>query len=270
MPAAFCDDPGWVLTQRSSTMGDQYVYLSAAGCKLVNPKVGFALVTRAPNWDITLYNDSTKCYYETTLEKWKRDMEARGLTAGNILKGTWKKGGSGNVGGTNATQYVMGANSGTYLDGTGKKKMTSVDGAQYWVADDIKVPPTLVDLIAVAYGLPKSPKVPLRLKISAKHGDTQLLDTYRTQTAPIPVSYFVRPQGYKQVQTDAEVMMNDEQKQILQEMGKELGSSPDAPPPPTPGLGSVQTPAGGTAGGGAKVSQDDINRLLNALKKGGR
>jgi hypothetical protein len=94
-----------------------------------------------------------------------------------------------------------------------------------------------------------------------------LLDTYRTQQAPIPVSYFVCPTGYALAKSDAEVMMNDEQKQMFNDMAKDLG--PDTPP--TAASGAGQAAAGGAAspyssatpGGAATASGAAASNTIN-------
>lgn len=272
---ASADDPGWVLTQKSRTLGDQYVYISPNGLKLVNPAVGFAIVSHAPDWNITLFNEKTRVYYETTASKWKHDLEARGLKGSDLLNGSWKRATKGNIAGTKCTQYVMGPNTSTFTNLHGKKVTMSVKGAWYWIADDIKVPPNLVDLMSTAYGLPTSPSVPLRLSVDGTHGEEKFLDTYRTQTSPIPVSYFTCPAGFKQVSSDAEVMMTADQKQMIDDMSKELGSSPDAAPHSAASTGAAAAAPAATTGGaasaslpgGLKVTKEDLGRLLDALKK---
>ena len=87
-PAAQSDDRGWVLTQKSQTLGDQYVYISPNGLKCVNPKAGFAMVTCAPDWNIVMFNDKTRVFFATTLERYKRDLEAHGLTS-DMASRTW-------------------------------------------------------------------------------------------------------------------------------------------------------------------------------------
>ncbi len=40
-PLALADDKGWVLTQKSAQLGDQYIYISPNGLKCVNPRAWF-------------------------------------------------------------------------------------------------------------------------------------------------------------------------------------------------------------------------------------
>ena len=105
-PRAVADGQGWVLTQKSTTLGDQYVYISTGGLKIVNPKAGFALATSAPDWNITLYNDKTKVYYETTLTKWRKNFDRQGRGA-ELSGHGWTKGPTSTIAGLKATQYVM-------------------------------------------------------------------------------------------------------------------------------------------------------------------
>src|SRR6185369_10116768 len=46
---ALAQENGYVLTQRSKNLGDQYVYLSPSGLKCVNPREGLGLISRAPD-----------------------------------------------------------------------------------------------------------------------------------------------------------------------------------------------------------------------------
>src|SRR5690348_5191195 len=72
--AAQADDKGWVLTQKSLTLGDMYLYVSPSGFKFVNPKAGVNFVTRSPNWDVVMYNDKTKVCYSATLDTFKKQV----------------------------------------------------------------------------------------------------------------------------------------------------------------------------------------------------
>ncbi len=60
MPGAQADERGWVLTQRSITLGDQYVYISPSGIKIINPRQGIGSIVKSPNWDVLLFNDQTR------------------------------------------------------------------------------------------------------------------------------------------------------------------------------------------------------------------
>ena len=142
------------------------------------------------------------------------------------------------------------------------KKVTALRAANYWVANDITVPSRLSELLATAYGLPPTQNVPLRLDTVDAKGSRRMLETYRMEQSAIPVSYFTCPTGYKQVTSDAEVMMNAEQKQMIDDMTRDMPGLDSAPTqtyraPATP----AATPA--ATGGGA----NDLSRLLDAFNK---
>lgn len=223
--AAQADDKGWVLTQKSTTLGDQYVYISSNGLKCVNPRAGFALVTHAPDWNVVLFNDKTKVYFETTLDKWKQQLSNRGLSSPMSGK-SWSKGGSAQIAGLKATEYVMRGGATTFqmaVRSAQHARQVTIQGANYFVSDEITVPPKLADLLSTAYGLPPTQNVPLRLNCVESGRPRVLLDTYHMELSAIPISYFQCPQGYKPVKSDAEVMMTDDQRQMIEDMTKEMG-----------------------------------------------
>jgi hypothetical protein len=263
--SAFAEQ-GYVLTQRSTKMGDQYLYVSSEGIKISNPKAGFNLVSQAPNWDITLFNDKTHCFYQTTADSYRQQLQGR--TGDTEFKNsTWSKMGDTYLLNMKATEYRMGSKTIRQKTRSGQLVNKTITGAQYWVAADIQIPPKLTDLLAAAYGLPtqQSQCIPLRLKYSDGGKENLVLDTYRVDKAPIPVAYFARPQGYKPVTSDAEVMMNDEQKQIMSDMAKDLGTDPQG--------AQLKNKINAVRSGSAdpkSITKDDVNKLMdifNSKKK---
>lgn len=261
--AAFADQ-GWVLTQRSTKMGDQYVYISDQGLKITNPKAGFNLVTRAPNWDITLFNDKTRCFYETTADRYKQQLQGRAQDA-ELNNSSWAKSGETQIFGLKATEYRMGAKAVRSRSKSGAVSTKSIAGAQYWVASEIAIPAKLTELLSAAYGLPTATSscVPLRLKYSESNGEHTVLDTYRVDKTPISISYFDKPAGYKLVKSDAEVMMSDEQKQIMNDMVRDM----DTDPQNAQLKNKIQAVQSGQAPPNKTFTKEDVNKLLDIFKK---
>ncbi len=259
---ALANEPGWVLTQSSTKMGGQYVYISPGGMRLVNPKQGFNLVTHAPNWDITMFNEKTHCYYKTTIDGYKRELA--GQSQNDLQSSTWFKAGAGSILGLRATEYKMNGRTVQHKNAKGQITQSRIDGAQCWVATDIQVPPKLVDLIATAYGLPNESTFPLRVTYLDNATAHTVLDTYRCNKTSFPANYFEMPGGYKPVKSAAEVMMNDEQKQIMDDMARDLGGDSQGAQLKQK-LDNVR--AGNTTAGAANFSKDDVNRLLNSFQK---
>jgi hypothetical protein len=268
---ALADDQGWILTQKSLTLGDQYVYVSPAGVKVWNPNAEFAMVAHAPDWQITLYNQKSKIYYQTSIEKWKQDLASHGLN-GQFGNASWNRAANSKICGLKATEFSMAGNTIKGKKGVAHK----IDNATYWTSDDITVPPKLADLLATAYGLPPSANIPLKLSYTDSHGAKSLLDTYRAQAAPIPISYFDCPTGLTLAKSYSEVMMNDDQRQVLNDMARELSSDTNSPTTPTAAssqpmqrTASTTTSAGKTINvGGLNLDKDKVQKLLDSLGKG--
>lgn len=217
---AMADEKGWVLTQKSEKFGDQYIYISGTGLKLVSPARGINIVTCAPDWNVALYNDKTRMYYSTTFDKWMADLDRK--TAGNgqdMSDRNWAKTGSTQVAGLVATKYTM--NGGGPPGG----KRATIRHADCWISNDIAVPGRISKMLAKAYGLPDTHMFPLKVSYVNNSGSlSSMLDTYYTKTCPIPANYFGLPQGYRRGESEADVMIDDETKQILNDLASDQPS----------------------------------------------
>lgn len=245
-------DKGWVLTQKSLMMGDMYLYVSPSGFKFTNPKAGVNFVTRSPNWDVLMFNDKTKVCYSATLDTFKKQVTANlPQRRAELGQGNWQKGNVSNIANLRATQYVMADAAGVQARVAARSKRQPsqhLKGADYWVCEDIQVPPQLSDLLSSMYGLPNTMNVPLRLSVTtAEQGTKMQLDTYRSQACPIPIDYYSMPSGYRPVKSSVEVMADEDTKQIIDDMAKDLGNEG----------GNNNKP----------ITNDDLDRFLNKFKK---
>lgn len=250
---AQADDKGWVLTQKSLMMGDMYLYVSPSGFKFVNPKAGVNFVTRSPNWDVIMFNDRTKVCYSATLDTFKKQVTANlPQRRSELGAANWQKGSVSNIANLRATQYVMSDAAGVQARVAarkGQRVQQHLKGADYWVCEDIQVPPQLADLLSSMYGLPNTLNVPLRLSVTtAEQGTKMQLDTYRSQACPIPISYYSMPSGYRPVKSSVEVMADEDTKQIIDDMAKDLSNE---------GGGNNNKP----------ITNEDLDRFLNKFKK---
>lgn len=210
---ALADEKGWVLTQRSAQFGDQYVYISPSGLKLVSPAKGINIVTSAPDWNVALYNDKNKSFYSTSFNKWMQDLDRKLAGRGQDMSDRkWTKSGSTKVAGQNATQYVT--------NGSPRMaKSASIRHADCWISEDIAVPAHIAQMLAKVYGLPDTRTFPLKVSYVSNNGSlSSMLDTLSTQSCPFPPHYFGLPQGYKRAESEADVMIDDETRQILNDL----------------------------------------------------
>lgn len=275
---AHADEKGWILTQRSASMGDLYTYVSPNGLKWNAPKFGANIATTGPGWNVTMYNDKTKSFYTTTFAEWKKQITKNDTRALQMRSNPWTKGTASSVAGLRATQYVM-----KVAPGRGAGRPRSVSEAQCWVADDITVPDAIASLLSDTYGMPKTKFFPLRLTYKTADGKAGVgLDTYRSQSSNIPDNYYAAPQGYVAVKSQAEVFMDDETKQLFNDMASEYGldtaenARPKQPARPAPlasnaALGrrqgmSLHLKDAPPQGNNEAHAQDALGKLLDSFK----
>ena len=257
---------GWVLTQRSKELGDQYVYLSQSGLKIVNPRQGVGLAAKAPNWDVSFYNEKTRLYYRLTFDSWRRKLEARSRAPRNI---SWRKTKAGSVAGLKATRYVA-------TNPMAQRSSNQWVSAECWVADQIKVPAKLAEMLTTAYGLPTTQLVPLRVMYTDANGrEETFLDTYQQQTTPLPDSYLTAPSGFRLAKSEAEVMMTEENRQLVNDIARDLGREPlsvsprsSTSSPAAPASIENRIPQNGlTLPNGQTVSREEIGKFIDAYKQ---
>lgn len=257
-------EKGWSLTQRSEYMGDQYIYVSKTGFKWVNPKAGANVVTAAPGWTVTMFNDKTKQYFQTTFDKWRSQMiSTGGKRARDMQAARWKMAGSADVAGLKATKYVM-----VGPAQTGGGKLSSVTRAACWVSDEIEVPAPIADVLSRAYGMPRTRYFPLRVSYVTGTGQLKVaLDTYRSSTCTIPAAYFAKPNGYRLANSQAEILMDEETRQLFRDMAGEAGpprAARKAAAPVRPATDSKSQASDSKPKPGSTA--DQLSKLLESLK----
>ncbi len=262
--AAEAQQKGWVLTQRSTTMGDLYTYVSPQGLKWTVPKLGANIATMGPNWMVNMYNEKTKAYYTTNFTEWQRDLAKRDGRSQAMRANPWVKAGAGNVAGLKATKYVMQNKS--PVTGGGKT-LNSVSNAECWVADDIEVPAQVADMLSNTYGMPKTKYFPLKIAYRDSNGRAvTALDTYRSESRPIAQNYFACPSGFKLVSSKAEVFMDEETQQMMSDMANEMGlDSPRRAASPATQAAPVRSGVGSRSPAPAKDT-NELSRMLDSLK----
>jgi hypothetical protein len=265
--AASAQEQGWALTQRSAQMGDLYTYVSPNGLKWTVPKLGANIATMGPSWAVNMYNDKTRSYFTTTFQSWQQSISRRDQRTLEMRQNPWVKAGGGSIAGLRATKFVMQNKAPV----AGRRTLAAVAAAECWVADDITVPASVADMLANTYGMPKTKYFPLRISFTGSDGKQGVaLDTYKCEARAIPQNYFGAPQGYKLVASQAEVFMDDETQQMMNDMASEMGL--DAPKRPQQQR-SVAVPVQRGTGmairnNAAPQSNNDLSKMLDALKGG--
>ncbi len=216
-PAADKDKPDFVVTQKSTRLGDTYLYISPLGFQMTNPNSGFTMSSRAPDWQIFMYNKHSQLYYQSSIEAWGRDtlIETGYDEWGPGAK--WVKKGVEKICGYKGTVYTINGQMHTHqANGTVVVQKETV-GAIYTLAEGYVINPKLAKLMNVVFNLPLNPGIPLRLVyVSDTGAKRSVLDTYRVDRCKLSVENFNLPVGYRLAHSRAEVMVDPQQMQMLQ------------------------------------------------------
>lgn len=236
---------GWTLTQvargGAALSGMMTLYITPSGMRTVDPKNGVCLMTHAPSWTVYIYNTRTKRMFSSQLAPWLSSFKQRGL-AGRFQGATWRRGNTnGVVAGVRAYEFVMDKpppirTANKTISGK-VKAVAQMQSANLWVASDIATPREVSNILSSLYGIPDSQRVPLRVQVleQGARAPSSLVDTMRVQQGNVPDSTFAVPSGYVSVKQDADVFIDQESMDTLDEMLQDLDSpSPRRRPPGQP------------------------------------
>lgn len=216
---------GWVLQQEQPHTGVWKIYLAPAGMAAVNDKMGCTLVTKAPQWNVVMYNDKTKVYFLSPLSEWngaslknasvKTGKEKQQLYKAMLVEKKPKKLKDGTILGHKASQYLT-----DNLASTGLKKV------EFWVTPDVQAPPELKQVFSKIYGVGLSSMqgLPLRVSYIDENGKrTPVFDTKSVLKQDIPLSSFTYPSTYKRVDSEIAVLMDQKGREAMASIMDDIG-----------------------------------------------
>ncbi|MDR3612616.1 MAG: hypothetical protein P4L53_03565 [Candidatus Obscuribacterales bacterium] len=271
MLPALSIDGDYVLTQRSKKMGDQYSYLTPAGIRLTNPRSGTSIVSKAPRWDIELFNDKTHLMGQITHEKYKHQIAATGTH--EFISGQWERQRTPvTVCGLKCTEYRIKGAMQIVLANGARDTNTGVVGGVYIVYDGIKLDPGLTELMTVAYGLPNLSSLPLIMYWEMSDGShSSRLETYRVDRTKIPLAFFDKPNGYKMASSSELVFLSPDQLEMMEMMAHQ-GEAPNTVVNAQKALNknSVEGAAASPGQAGIMYNQKDIKAILEKVKQNGK
>ena len=262
----------FVLTQRSTRMGDQYIYISPDGWRMMNPHSGVTFVSRGPDWKVTLFNARSNTYYDMTPEQWVREAAAGAGHEEWSAGSHWIKKGKVTVSGVEGTLYEI---SGVMRkrDASGHIFPRDIVKAKYVVAEGYPINPRLTRMMIDVYGFPSIAGIPLRLTyISDKGEQRPILDTYRIDRSALTASCFNPPTGLRKVDSEMEVMIDAQQLMMLKKMAAQTKpSNPELVNKATQEINknSYSDRVNPQSGGGqtTKMTADEVKDLLEKYRK---
>lgn len=224
---------GWAFLQKSEQVGTWRVYLAQQGLQAVNAEMGVTIVTKAPQWNLAVYNTKTKVYYLSTVKDWQVHFQQNPKyrnRAKFVSKQAARKGTSAMIAGMRATQYFVDAP----INGGARQ-------AEVWVASDVHIPQELSQLFEKMYGssLGNLGSMPLRFSYIDESGKkTMVMNTLQGRPETIQMASFNYPTHFKRVDSEIAVFVDEKDRKTMagilddlddpdsqQELNSLLGSS---------------------------------------------
>jgi hypothetical protein len=209
-------------------------------------KLGVTVIMKAPKWDMLIYNDSNKNMMETPYETWKTKFLMHRVAKDNGKKDDLQK----EV--TKETKIIAGLKTHKVLF----KKNRGVNNEylpviEAWVAPEIQPPPQFFTMMnAMGMKLGSGGGGPMRvitLNYTGNKVTTRVsaMECMSAKKIDVPMSVFAARTGYKKVNDEMALMMDEGEQDMMTGAGGEPGSS----------------------SGTAKSSANDVSNLIKALDK---
>lgn len=223
---------GWTIDQSSEVAGTVHTQLSSAGMRTTLDRLGLIVISRAPAWNVQVYNESTKKYIDFPYSELKKrlTMGNRKLDVTSIKEFAPRR--------TSRTKKIQGLTTFEYYVekmASGKKRDKVFD---LWVAKDIEAPPPVHIIFNDLMHIPVSTLVPLRAFGPDKRNSGNLikvLDTYKVSKSTIKPSVFQALGGYRKVKDEIALMMDESDLEMARGLFGDIDSSKDISKP-APGL----------------------------------
>ncbi|HEY9719332.1 MAG TPA: hypothetical protein V6C69_17780 [Trichormus sp.] len=195
----------WNLTFSSSFAGNVTSQFNTDAVRMSFDKLGITVITKAPKWDALVYSETNKSYMEMPHNTWKDKFNAsrfggRKSSVKHDMKSV-KTGKSTMIAGQKADLVVINF---VFKNAPPQKV------AECWMADRVVPPPAFVELMHNMLNVPTDQGMPLRVTQFRENGKSAtILDTTKVEQAPVPTASFVMPKGFKKVEDEMQLMVDD-------------------------------------------------------------
>lgn len=196
---------GWTCYQTSGLLGDQDLYASASGIKIIERRSGSGITASAPDWTVYVFDKTTKRVCSYSLQKYPGSGNKVSALTGGYKLGSLplKPTGKTVVSGINAIECL------TTKSFTSKQEKDHaaesadhrfVRSARLLVADKLPLPRQALDIASKYYGVPTYPALPLEFKyINLKGDQSTLLLTSELKPVHLEPADFKPPQDFRKV-----------------------------------------------------------------------
>lgn len=208
------------LYQTSGVLGDQDVFLSNNGLKIIDLTSGLTTSAQAPSWNVTVFDKTTRTTCTVSLDKFegyvpKSEFESTGSKWYML---PFEQDGTTTIADINSITFTTPA---TFTDKQQKDferefaDSKFIKSAQYCISKDIKAPRQAISILCRFYGLPEKGGVPLQFKYHDLGGylHVGLITTSRESKSEKTLDLDV-PADFTKVSTAREVLESSQARKI--------------------------------------------------------
>ena len=209
---------GWALDANSNFAGTVTFQWNDEAARFHLDKMGLTMITRAPSWDVTLYNEVNKNCLAMTYSKWQQRFKSTmGRHATNVSYSDLP------VEISKHSEKILGFGTDKYTLKRVNQKTNVTLKTECWVASDVQVPSHFAGILHVLFQAPENIKgMPMRVEIPANGRQVPAIEVYKIQPKTFTGDEFKPLVGYKKVADEMALMLDDND-----EMGAMLGPEPD-------------------------------------------
>ncbi|MDR3615144.1 MAG: hypothetical protein P4L53_16415 [Candidatus Obscuribacterales bacterium] len=210
---------GWVLDANSNFAGTVSFQFDEEAARFHLDKMGLTMITKAPSWDVILYNEVNKNCLTMTYTKWQQRFKSTvnrhtaGATYTELPVEISKH-----------SEKILGFATDKYTLRKVSQKTHQSSKTECWVANEVQVPPHFAGILHILFQAPENIKgMPMRVEIPANGRQVPAIEVYKLQPKTFSGDEFKPLTGYKKVKDEMALMLDDND-----EMGAAmLGPEPD-------------------------------------------
>jgi hypothetical protein len=196
---------GWMLDANSNFAGTVSFKFTDEAARFHLDKMGLTMITKAPSWDVTLYNDVNKNCLTMTYSKWQQRFKTTVVRHAPGVAFTDMP-----VEISRHSEKILGFGTDKYTLRRINQKTHQTTKTECWVANDVQVPSHFVGILHILFQTPENIKgMPLRVEIPANGRQVPVVEVYKLQPKTFSGDEFQPLPGFKKVKDEMALMLDD-------------------------------------------------------------
>jgi hypothetical protein len=196
---------GWALDANSNFAGTVSFQFNDEAARFHLDKMGLTMITKAPSWDVTLYNEVNKNCLTMTYAKWQQRFKttivrhAPGTAYIDLPVEISKH-----------SEKILGFATDKYTLKRISEKSHQTIKTECWVANEVLVPSHFAGILHILFQAPENIKgMPMRVEIPANGRQVPAIEVYKLQAKTFSGDEFKPLTGYKTVKDEMSLMLDD-------------------------------------------------------------